>query len=63
MELVRKALANHRNHRNHRNLHPEPLMKGKTMKKIDNPNYDRQKLADAIEQLRAQERALAREGA
>lgn len=35
-------------------------MKGKTMKKINNPNYDRQKLADAIEQLRAQERALAK---
>lgn len=30
------------------------------MKKINNPNYDRQKLADAIEQLRAQERALAK---
>lgn len=30
------------------------------MKRIDNPNYDRQRLAEAIEQLRAQERAIAK---
>ena len=56
MELVREALAIRNNHWFHRNLHFEPL-EGDNMKKIDNPNFDRDLLTKLIVEMEIEEQA------